>query len=60
MFVLTTILLEGSGVIIAALMAISLLKKEKNRNNAFRYVKIKKHYNRNHSNRHFNNNWSEK
>jgi hypothetical protein len=27
MFVLTTILLEGSGVIIAALMAISLLKK---------------------------------
>lgn len=60
-FILTTAFLEGSGVIIGALIAISLLKKkQKNRDDAFGNIKIKKPCNGNHSNHHFNSIWSKK
>ena len=60
-FILTTFLLAGSGVIIGALIAILFLKKQrKTEMSLFGTSKSKKSYNGSHSHHYFNNNWSEK
>ncbi|MGJ8685691.1 MAG: hypothetical protein ACSHWW_13755 [Nonlabens sp.] len=59
-FIFSSLLLEGSGVVIGALISILLLKGKREIEITLRYFKIKKPLNGCYSHCYFNNNWSRK